>query len=111
MRPKSRGDAFYASPWGRIEVGYASPRDLGIRTLLFDTAAILSKHTGRARDSMQALWTRLQAGGPHVPDTSWDLEVGGHDTSEVRVEDLPHSVNSSPELSIPTPLTPHGPVV
>ena len=37
------------------EVGYASPRDLGRRTLLFDTAAILSKHTGRARDSMQAL--------------------------------------------------------
>ena len=53
------------------EVGYASPRDLGIRTLLFDTATLLSKHTGRARDSMQVLWTRLQAGGPHVPDTSW----------------------------------------
>jgi hypothetical protein len=28
------------------EVGYASPRDLGIRTLLFETAAMLSKHTG-----------------------------------------------------------------
>ena len=37
------------------EVGYASPRDWGIRTLLFETAAMLSKHTGRARDSMQAL--------------------------------------------------------
>ena len=93
------------------EVGYASPRDLGIRTLLFDTAAILSKHTGRARDSMQALWTRVQAGGPHVPDTSWDLEVGGHVPSEVRVEDLPPSVPSSPELSIPTPITPHGPTL
>ena len=91
------------------EVGYASPRDLGIRTLLFDTAAILSKHTGRARDSMQALWTRLQVGGTQVPDTSWDLEEGGNGTSQVRVEDLPDSANSSPELSIPTPLTPHGP--
>ena len=119
--PKSRGDAFYASqiPWGRIlcvPVGthrswLCVPTDLGIRTLLFDTAAILSKHTGRARDSIQALWTHLQAGGPHVPDTSWDLEVGGHGTSEVRVEDLPHSANSSPELSIPTPLTPHGPTL
>ena len=56
------------------EVGYASPRDLGIRTLLFDTAAMLSKHTGRARDSMQALWSRLKEGGPQVTEMSWDLE-------------------------------------
>jgi len=91
------------------EVDYASPRDLGIRTLLFDTTVMLAKHTGRVRDSIQALWSRLQAGGPHVPETSWDLEVGGHGTSEVMIEDLPHSPNLSPELSIPTPLTPHGP--
>jgi len=52
------------------EVGYASPRDLGIRTLLFETAAMLSKHTGRARDSMQALWSRLKEGGQQVPEVS-----------------------------------------
>ena len=52
------------------EVGYASPRDLDIRTLLFDTAATLSKHTGRARDSKQALWSRLKEGGQQVPEVS-----------------------------------------
>ena len=91
------------------EVGYASPRDLGIRTLLFDTAAMLSTHTNRARDSMQALWSRLQGGGPQVPEMSWDLEEGGHSASEVMIEVLPHSANVSPVSSIPTPLTPHGP--
>ena len=91
------------------EVGYASPRDLGIRTLLFDTAAMLSKHTGRARDSMQALWSRLKEGGPQVTEMSWDLEEGGHGASEVMIEDLPHSANLSPVLSIPTPVTPYGP--
>ena len=68
------------------EVGYASPRDLGLRTLLFDTAAMLSKHTGRARDSMQALWSRLKEGGPQVTEMSWDLEEGGHSASEVMIE-------------------------
>jgi len=42
------------------EVGCVSPRNLGIQTLLFETAAMLSKHTGRARDSMPALWSRLK---------------------------------------------------
>ena len=91
------------------EVGYASPRDLGIRTLLFNTAAMLSKHTGRARDSMQALWSRLQEGGQQVPELSWDLEEGRHSASEVMVEDLPHSANLSLVLSIPTPVTPYRP--
>jgi len=69
---------------------------------------MLSKHTGRARDSMQALWSRLQGGGPQVPEMSWDFEEGGHSASEVMIEDLPHSANLSLVLSIPTPLTPHG---
>jgi len=58
------------------EVCYVSPRDLGIRTLLFETAAMLSKHTGRARDSMQALWSRLKEGGKQMPEMSLDLEQG-----------------------------------
>jgi len=91
------------------EVGYALPRDLGIRTLLFETAATLSKHTGRARASMQALWSRLKEGGQQVPEVSWDLEQGGHSTSEVGVGDLLPSATLSPVLSIPTPVTPHGP--
>ena len=91
------------------EVGYASPRDFAIWTLLFDTAAMLSKHTGRARDSMQALWSCLKEGGPQVTEMSWDLEEGGHGASEVRIEDLPHSVNLSPVLSIPTSVTSYGP--
>jgi len=91
------------------EVGYASPRDLGIQTVLFETAAMLSRHTGRARDSMQALWSRLKEGGNNLPKMSWDLEEGGRSTSEVVVEDLPHSENQSPVLSIPTPVTPYGP--
>ena len=84
------------------EVGYALPRDLGIRTLLFETAATLSKHTGRARASMQALWSRLKEGGQQVPEVSWDLEQGGHSTSEVGVGDLLPSATLSPVLSIPT---------
>jgi len=70
---------------------------------------MLPKHTGRARDSMQALWSRLKEGGQQVPEMSWDLEEGGHSTSEVVVGDLPHLANLSPVLSIPTPVTPYGP--
>ena len=44
-----------------------------------------------------------------MPEISWDLEEGGRSTSEVAVEDLPHSENLSPVLSIPTPVTPYGP--
>jgi len=91
------------------EVDYASPRNLGIRTLLFETATTLSKHTGRAHDAMQALWSRLKEGGQQVPEVSWDLEEGGHGTSEVGVEDLPPSATLSPVLSISTPVTPPGP--
>ena len=48
---------------------------------------------------MQALCSRLQAGGPQVLEISWDLEDGGHSASEVMIEDLPHSANLSPVLS------------
>ena len=83
--------------------------EIVIRTLLFEMAAILSKHTGRARDSMQALWSRLKEGGKQVAEMSWDLEEGRHSTSEVVVEDVPHSANLSLVLAIPTPVTPYGP--
>jgi len=74
----------------------------------FSPVSMLSKHTGRVRDSMQALWSRLKEGGQQVPEISWDLEEGGHSTSEVGVEDLPPSANLSLVLSIPTPVTPYG---
>ena len=91
------------------EVGYASPWDLGIWTVLFETTAMLSRHTGRARDSMQALWSRLKEGGKQMPKMSWDLEEGRRSISEVAVEDLPHSENLSLVLSIPTLVTLYGP--
>jgi len=77
-------------------------------TLVRDSSHVV-KHTGRARDSMQALWSRLKEGGKQVPQMSWDLEEDRHSTSEVVVEDLPHSANLSPVLSISTPVTPYGP--
>jgi len=91
------------------EFGYASPRDLEIQTVLFEADAVLVQHTGRARDSMQALWSRLKAGVNHQPKLPWDLEEGGSRISDVAAEDLTPSLIPSPVLSIPTPITPYGP--